>query len=566
MLLLASIVGAFPASATHGGDTLVSVGSPTTPFSPNQQNEPALAVDANHPNILAAGANDEIDFEACNAGDPTTCPFDPSVGGTGVYFSFDSGDTWTQPTYTGLTARGCSGPAACTPTVGPIGTLPWYYENGLASCCDPALAFGPRRGLDGKFSWANGSRLYFSNLANNSGGTRGFEALAVSRTDDVQAAAAGDKNAWKAPVIIARQSSTTYSDKDQIWADNASSSPHFGNVYACFASYHSQFRTAEPPQALTVATSTDGGDSWTQKQVASASDTPYSKPQGYGRSGCTVRTDSHGVVYVFANQSQSSSVDQQILVKSFNGGATWTRAVTAFNVTDSWTLRVSPVSGWTVSDGVAGARAPGYSPSLDIANGAPTGTDATNLAVVTDVDSVDGLNHEHVAVWYSTNGADWSGPLNVETPGDRGLFAAPALSPDGKDLYVVYDGLTTPFQETTATARGLVGVVLHADVGSSGPTNWSVLHRGAVGDPRASSWNNLSVEFLGDYVYAVATRTYGAGVWNDARNGAVCDAVNLYRQALNDGVAATPPAVQTECPAGFGNTDIYGGSYADPTP
>ena len=298
-------------------DGLVSVGSPTSPFSQNKQNEPALAVDANSPNILVAGANDEIDMEACNAGADNTCPFTPGVGVSGVYFSFDSGDTWTQPTYSGLTARGCLGAVGagdpdCTPVAGAIGTLPWYYENGLVSDGDPAVAIGPQPGANG-FSWANGERLYFANLTSNLGATRsdaafrGPEAIAVSRTDDMRAAASGDKNAWCvgaagcAPVVISRQSSTTFSDKEQIWADNASSSPFFGTVYVCWAAFVGAGNGGAAP--LQVAVSHDGGDTWRQHPISAAANNGQRNPPD----GCTIRTDSDGNAYLFGVGTVSSA-------------------------------------------------------------------------------------------------------------------------------------------------------------------------------------------------------------------------------------------------------------------
>ncbi len=559
---------ASPAADPPATGTLVTVGSPVSPFSQNKQNEPAVAIDANHPSVVVAGANDNIDMEACNAGDPTTCPFTQGVGVSGVYFSFNGGQTWTQPTYSGWSARDCLGPAACAPHTGPIGTLPHYVENGLVSGGDPAVAFGPRPGANGTFSWANGSRLYYANLTSNFATTKrdetfkGFEAIAVSRTDNPQAAAANNASAWMDPVLISKQSSTTFSDKEQVWADNAQSSPFFGNVYVCWASFRGQEKGNALPVPLIVARSADGGSTWTQKQVGPAtSNGVNSQPDG-----CTVRTDSHGNLYVFGVGSRGGT-SFEMMYKSTDGGAHFTGPALLSTAVNPGVF--DPVIGRPVMDGIAGARNDlAFAPSADIANGAPSGTDATNRIVLTWADGRQGLNNEQLLMMTSTNGgASFSGPTAVPlATGDRPYYTAPAISPNGTDVYITYNAFTTPFRNDTSSPRGLVGVILHADVAGGAIGAFGTVARGAVGDPRASSQNNLQAEFLGDYVYTAATRAGAVGVWNDVRNGADCPALDAWWLSLRTGTSVPKPAPQADCPATFGNSDIFGAAVSDPTP
>ncbi|HJP65910.1 MAG TPA: sialidase family protein [Actinomycetota bacterium] len=563
--LTAAIALAFPMTPAFAADTEVSVDSPPNLFAQNKQNEPGVAVNAFNPMIVAAGSNDEIDLEACNAGDPTTCPFTEGVGVSGVYFSFDGGSSWIQPTYTGYSARNCLGPEECVPDPnGPIGTLPHYYENGLIADGDPSLAFGPLPGPDG-FAWENGARLYYANLAGRFPSStpdesfKGFEAIAVSRTDDPEAAAANDASAWLDPVIVSKQNSALFADHEQIWADNAELSPYFGNVYVCFAAFRSQEKGGALPNPITVARSTDAGDSWKSTQVTDASNNPT-----HGQQDCWVRTDSDGVVYVFWEAIKSNTGRAIYMVRSFNGGRTFDKQRRVSNF--------DPTGIGGTFDGVAGAR-DGTFPTADIANGAPSGADATDEIVVawqdgpTPSDEAPGPN-ETVNIAYSTDkGEDWAITTDGAEATDRPNMPAIAISPNGTDVYLDYNAFLVPWQSTTEDPRPMQSVVRHAEsAGLSGPSGWTTLFRGGIGDARASSANGLTAEFLGDYNNAAATRAGFVPVYVDVRDAEDCPAIDEYRQSIVDGDPIATPEPNNDCPPTFGNTDIFGGNFPDPSP
>jgi hypothetical protein len=131
-------------------------------------------------------------------------------------------------------------------------------------------------------------------------------------------------------------------------------------------------------------------------------------------------------------------------------------------------------------------------------------------------------------------------------------------------MYVVYMGLLQPFQATTAAPRQEHGVVRSSPVGADGaPAGWVTDYNGPLGDQRGTSQGRILYnEFMGDYVYAIATRAYGAGVWTDTRRADDCPAMDTWRQDSYD--AGTPlfpaPWPGGDCPAHFGNNDILSAS------
>jgi hypothetical protein len=568
----------------------VSVGSPPDTTPQNHQNEPAVAIDASHPSFAVAGWNDFVDWAPCPRADAVqfgTCadPADDGVGLSAVAFSFDSGNSWIQPTYTGWTAADCNPTSTCTAHVGPIHTLPWYFENTLVSSGDPAVAVGPIP-VNGRFSWANGSRVYYANLVGAwpSGFAfpnpefHGFLGVGVSRLDNPTPSSVLNKASWKPPVIVnTHTGQTAFEDKEQIWVDNAASSGFFGRVYVCNPEFRSvgqhRGRGGTFPVPLTFSFSTDGGSTWSTKQITPAG-TSGSGPNLFGLSGCTVRTDSNGVVYVFAEMFENPTLvglpthGFHVMFKSTDGGRSFTKAQVIRQITDPCFF-VDPVYGRCVMDGFAGARTDlSAAPSVDIANGAPTGAGASNEILDAWADGGSDVNATTAKlIWSLDGGQSWSNPATVSLGGDRPLYAAPAISPTGDRAYVVYEADTAPWRGADMTSpRPYHGVFLTTPLTGGSPGSWSVIYNGSTdtsaghNDLRGTyPGHDIYQERVGDYVYAAATATYGLGVWTDAQNAAVCGPVQTYRAAsLAAGTHALPaPWPLADCPGMFGNTDIW---------
>ena len=262
------------------------------------QNETAIAVDPNNPSRVVAAANDYVTRTWSCMIDGTPCSA-LGDGYSGTYVSNDSGHSWC------CTSSSPSDLGTLIPGVDHLAGGP--YDAGG----DPAVAFDSE------------GNVYYAGL--------GFDRTAAPNTVAVNKGTFdGSGNlTWGPPTFIDQTTSpAVFNDKEWIAADSNPDSPFRDRVYVTFTRFIFNPVNGSFVQApIFFASSSDGGKTFTTPKSISGN---VLYDQG---SRPVVGPD--GTLYVFWDGStRHAALDSTYVVKSTDGGATWSKPVAISKLTD----------------------------------------------------------------------------------------------------------------------------------------------------------------------------------------------------------------------------------------
>jgi hypothetical protein len=483
-------------------------------FSADKQNEPAITRDP-ETGVLIAGANDEISQPPCpGTTQPLTspCPFAPGAPTSGWYRSSDGGTTWSG------------------------GYLPGFDSIGRVSGGDPSLDVGPRRCASGGFSWSCGVVVYYASLADPFP-EFGGEQVTVSRSYD-------DAQTWSDPVAATSTGSKSdFDDHDWIAVDK--SGAHMGRVYVNWAVF-CNVCSGNGNVKIYVAHSDDEGRTWSKAVQVSAANN--NQAQGFRETGqMTVSSTGTVVVAWTENADSTKQPSLQVVATSSDGGTTFTAPITVSQVTD-YPLTGTPFDAVDLFN-----RVPGMSARVDCYPH-PTADPSSSRVYIVWCDFSGG--HGTVRAAMSSDGVHWTSLGTVASiSGRNAFFPEAAVAPDGT-LVVAFDALTAP----PAGDPWQTGVQTYdnyaVEMPAGGSAGAPLLVSSASSNPDGSSYNDLTEQFLGDYIGIVAGPSAAYVVWTDSRNASSCAAVDAYRaQVYAHSKTAVAPNPDSSCPTSFGNTD-----------
>ncbi len=504
----------------------------TARFPTNKQNEPTIAANPASPHLIA-GSNDEQGQPACGAAIrasiPSDCSFFPGVGTDGVYTSADGGGSWVN--------RGL------------LDQFAGWQASALVSDGDPVIVYGPRYNTASATFSTTAFDAYYQSLASykvgQQPGRQAPEFIVVSRSAD-------DGTSWSGPSVVVNAHGITFNDKNAMWADKNPSSRYFGRLYSSWTQFRGVPGRAEP---IETSYSTDGGRTWSvPKQLSAAHN---GGPLG-GRQGSAVRTDGRGNVYVAWEDGSD-----QVYAVSTDGGVSYSRPRAIGPVADL----VDPIPG-------SNFRNDSF---LSLASD-PRASSTTLYAAWVNRTTADGSAAE--AVVYRTSGAGWSKVATPYTGSVAGsgvpFFQGLDVSGSGR-VDLGWQAMTAVKPATFGTGNAAIDAYFASSPAGGGSFTAPTKVTTVSSDPAASSQNNLQRQFWGDYNTLVSKGGRAWFVHTDSRHGAGCPAVDAYqnflvssgavieqeereadRKSAKDGPAdGDKPAPPSDCPAQFGNTDVY---------
>ncbi|HKB93090.1 MAG TPA: sialidase family protein [Gaiellaceae bacterium] len=364
------------------------------------QNETAIAVDPNDPNRIVGAANDYVTrtWSCTVSGTPCSALGD---GYSGTYYSNDGGATWccsaSDPSHLGTLIPGVEHLVG-----GP-------YDAGG----DPALAFDSR------------GNVFYAGL--------GFNRTSAPNTVTVSKGTFDGSGvlSWGAPTFInATSSPSTTNDKEWIAVDHNPASPYRDRVYVTWTRFiFNPARGSYVQSPIAFAYSSDGGRTFTDPKLISGNVL-------YGQGSRPVVAP-NGDLYVFWDAStRLAALDSTYVVKSTDGGASWSKPHSISTLADIMPLRDT---GFRVNSYPAAAAAPDgtlyVTWTSEIGNGATSYEGNTSCAYFIAGSSAV-RNNCHSAALYSSSsdgGATWTAPALVYAAGSRSPDGYPVTQPDPSD-------------------------------------------------------------------------------------------------------------------------------------
>ena len=502
-------VGSCTTSGNPSADIDISCDDPIAP-----DNELAIVANPKNPNHLLAGSNDyQLDFVGATA--IVRVP-------VGSFVSFNGGQTWTDSQV-------------------PLG-------NASFGTGDPAPVF------NAKYDSVHMASLGF---------VCGQFAPLCTR-GNIQVATSWDGGlTWKRPVTVSkgvgsdRAAQEIFNDKEWITADNNLASPFYGRLYLVWVAFRIEkgFYDESP---VMFSYSDDAGQTWTKPEEIS----------GRSEDFCTFQDDANdvakgedafecdqdqfaypavgpnGVLYVHFHNEQNEQAweaperyeSQIMVVKSLNGGETWSEPVHVVQLEDSYTaLPVGESGDYPIN---VSFRTTLSGHQFRVNSAGNIAVDATSGEIyIVFADNADGLNsrpdpvtNTNIFLAYSVDGGTtWAG-------GDDGTNTNPAarirvddsLSSDQWFPWVDVnptDGSVHVLYMDGRTDRDLYDITIASWSGSGAPSFSLQMVNQVPSNPDNSLFFRAGVSgcegcatFIGDYNgLAVDILDRIHGVWTDTR-------------------------------------------------